>query len=70
MKYVLFCDSTDGGAPKNPSGLNEICRLCVRECKQSAFVILHSCSRFSRQLTLDDELKAFNRRARHKPKPR
>lgn len=54
---------------KDPDSINETCRLCIRECKQSALVVLHTCNKFAKQLTLDDELKAFNRRKGRKPKP-
>lgn len=52
------------------SGVNAICATCVRDCKQSPQVVLHSCAKYSQQLTLDDELRAFNRRRGRKTHPK
>jgi len=48
--------------------VNPLCALCVRDCKQSSQVVVHSCAKFSKQLTLDDELRAYNRRQARKPR--
>ncbi len=41
--------------------VNAVCARCVRDCKQSASVVVQGCAKFSKILTLDDELRAFNR---------
>ena len=50
--------------------VNTVCARCVHDCKQSASVVVQGCAKFSKVLTLDDELRAFNRRKKRETQER
>ncbi len=50
--------------------VNAVCARCVHDCKQTASVVVQGCAKFSEVLTLDVELRTFNRRKKREAQNR